>query len=63
MPTKQQLMDRIKELEEENDELQDSLDSIADIAAPPDEDSGQDEADEDEGDDSSDDDENDDPEE
>lgn len=34
MATKEELADRIRELEEENDELQDQLDSIADIAAP-----------------------------
>jgi hypothetical protein len=38
MPTTEKLLDRIKELEEENDDLQDQLDQIADIAAPPDED-------------------------
>lgn len=35
MPSKQELLDRVKELEEENDDLQDQLDQIADIAAPP----------------------------
>jgi len=35
MPTKEELMQRIKELEEENDELQDQLDQVADIVAPP----------------------------
>lgn len=46
MPTKEELMQRIRELEEENDELQDQLDQVADIVAPPeDEDeSGDDEA-------------------
>jgi hypothetical protein len=34
MATKEELADRIRELEEENDELQDQLDNIADIAAP-----------------------------
>ena len=38
MPTKEALQQRVKELEEENDDLQDQLDQIADIAAPPDED-------------------------
>ena len=34
MATKEDLKDRIRELEEENDDLQDQLDKIADIAAP-----------------------------
>jgi hypothetical protein len=34
MATKEGLKDRIRELEEENDDLQDQLDKIADIAAP-----------------------------
>lgn len=38
MPTKEELMQRVRELEEENDELQDQLDQVADIVAPPDED-------------------------
>jgi len=33
MATKEDLQDRIQELEEENDELQDQLDQIADLAA------------------------------
>lgn len=36
VPTKQELESRIAALEEENDELQDALDQIADLAAPPD---------------------------
>ncbi len=38
MPTKEALMQRIKELEGENDDLQDQLDQVADIVAPPDDD-------------------------
>lgn len=38
MPTKEELMQRIKELEDENDDLQDQLDQVADIVAPPEED-------------------------
>lgn len=38
MATKDDLQERIQELEEENDELQDQLDQIADLAAPVDED-------------------------
>ncbi|MGH6878114.1 MAG: hypothetical protein ACREHV_12190 [Rhizomicrobium sp.] len=38
MPTKEELMQRVKELEDENDDLQDQLDQVADIVAPPDED-------------------------
>ena len=37
MPTKQELMDQIRELEDENSELQDQLDAVADIVAPADE--------------------------
>ena len=37
MPTKEQLEDRVRELEEENDSLQDQLDQIFDIVAPPEE--------------------------
>jgi tRNA(Ile)-lysidine synthase TilS/MesJ len=50
-PTRSELEERIRQLEEENDELQDQLDQIADIAAPPeeDEDGGGQEADEDAG--------------
>jgi len=35
MSTKEQLQKRIEELEQENDELQDQLDQIFDIVAPP----------------------------
>lgn len=42
MPTKEQLKKRVQELEEENDQLQDQLDRIYDILAPPE---GQDERD------------------
>lgn len=57
MPTKVELERRIAELEEENDDLQDALDQIADLAAPPDEDTdehlaGDDEEGDDEEDDS-----------
>jgi hypothetical protein len=38
MQTKEELMQRIKELEEENDDMQDQLDQVGDIVAPPDED-------------------------
>ncbi len=34
MPTKEQLQKRVRELETENDELQDQLDQIFDIVAP-----------------------------
>ena len=34
MPTKEQLQKRVRELEAENDELQDQLDQIFDIVAP-----------------------------
>lgn len=37
MPSKTELMQRIRELEEENDDLQDQLDQVADIVAPPEE--------------------------
>lgn len=37
MPTKEQLENRVRELEEENDNLQDQLDQIFDIVAPPEE--------------------------
>lgn len=40
MPTKEELMQRIKELEDENDDLQDQLDQVADIVAPPEDDEG-----------------------
>ena len=35
MPTEEQLKKRVQELEEENDQLQDQLDQIYDILAPP----------------------------
>lgn len=35
MLTKEQLQKRVQELEEENDQLQDQLDQIYDIVAPP----------------------------
>jgi len=34
MPTKDELLDRIEQLEEENENLQQQLDDIADIVAP-----------------------------
>jgi len=34
MPTKEQLQKRVRELEAENDQLQDQLDQICDIVAP-----------------------------
>ena len=37
MPTKEQLQKRVEELEQENDELQDQLDQIFNIVAPPEE--------------------------
>lgn len=37
MTTKEQLQKRVQELEQENDELQDQLDQIFDIVAPPEE--------------------------
>jgi acyl carrier protein phosphodiesterase len=37
-PTKEELQDRIRDLEEENETLQDQLDSVADIVAPVEED-------------------------
>lgn len=37
MLTKEQLENRVRELEEENDSLQDQLDQIFDIVAPPEE--------------------------
>jgi hypothetical protein len=36
--TKSELLDAIDELQQENADLQDQLDAIADIVAPPDED-------------------------
>jgi hypothetical protein len=44
MPTREQLENRVRELEEENDSLQDQLDQIFDIVAPPEE-KGEDEKD------------------
>ena len=38
MPSKAELQKRLVELETENDELQDALDKIADLAGPADED-------------------------
>jgi hypothetical protein len=52
--TKAQLEDRIDELEQENEELQDQLDAVADIVAPADDDLDEDddsESDDDTGDD------------
>jgi hypothetical protein len=40
MPTKEQLQKRVRELEVENDALQDQLDQIFDIVAPADADGG-----------------------
>jgi hypothetical protein len=37
MPTKEQLENRVRELEEENNRLQDQLDQIFHIVAPPEE--------------------------
>jgi hypothetical protein len=37
MPTKEQLENRVRQLEEENDSLQDQLDQIFDIVAAPEE--------------------------
>jgi len=34
MPTKEELLNRIADLEQENEELQSQLDDIADIVAP-----------------------------
>lgn len=47
MPTKQELTQRIRDLESENDDLQAQLDEIADIVAPP-EDEDEDTQDDDE---------------
>jgi hypothetical protein len=41
MATKGELLSRIKELEDENEELQSQLDEIADIVAPPEEGEGE----------------------
>lgn len=43
MATKQELLDQIRELEEENETLQSQLDEVADIVAPPEEEEGEDE--------------------
>lgn len=43
MPTNKELQQHIRELEEENEELQDQLDAVADIVAPADEDEDEDE--------------------
>ena len=53
MATRQELEDRVDELEQENAELQDQLDAIADIVAPEDEDQDDDRgtADDDDGED------------
>ena len=40
MATKQELLDQIADLEEENQQLQDQLDAVADIVSPSDEDDG-----------------------
>lgn len=42
IPTRRELLDRIEELEGQNEELQSQLDEIADIISPADEDSGDD---------------------
>jgi len=50
MSSKAELLERIKELEEENEQLQDQLDQVTDIVAPlEDEDEGDDEKDGDKG--------------
>jgi hypothetical protein len=54
--TKAQLEDRIDELEQENQDLQDQLDAVADIVAPADDDLDEDDDDADDGDDDGDDD-------
>ncbi|MDA2912982.1 hypothetical protein MYX77_03305 [Acidobacteriia bacterium AH_259_A11_L15] len=41
MPSKEEMLRKIKELEEENDELQDQLDEITDIVAGPEEEEGE----------------------
>lgn len=52
MTTKAELQRRITALEDENDELQDALDQIADLAAPPEDENGdQDNGDDQQGDD------------
>lgn len=50
--TKDELLDRIDELENENADLQDQLDAIADIVSPPAEDEGDDDSDDDSDEDS-----------
>jgi cell shape-determining protein MreC len=50
MASKAELLERVKELEEENEQLQDQLDQVADIVAPyEDEDEGDEAEDEDKG--------------
>ena len=51
--TKAELLDEIDELQEQNADLRDARDAIADIVAPPD-DTGDDEGDDDEGEDNDD---------
>jgi hypothetical protein len=46
VPTHEELLERIRQLEAENSELQDKLDMIYSIVAPPDEDIEEEEADE-----------------
>ena len=48
MPTKNELVERIQDLEGENEELQGQLDEILDIVVPPEEDEKDESADEDE---------------
>jgi hypothetical protein len=45
-PTRKELLERIDELETENEELQSQLDEIADIVAPPEEDEEDDQGEE-----------------
>jgi hypothetical protein len=47
MTTKEELNERIQELEQENDDLQDQLDKIADIAAPIEDDDGREDSEDD----------------
>jgi hypothetical protein len=46
MPTQEELLERIRQLEAENSELQDKLDMIYSIVAPADEDIDEEDADE-----------------
>ena len=46
MPGKAELMQRIRELEEENDQLHDQLDQVAGIVAPPEQEDDYDQDDE-----------------